>query len=765
MRKLFCFFVFLSVLTAYAQQTLHLKIEDKQKQPLSGAVVHIIGKHYVSDTQGEVLITSIKSGIYPLRVTFLGFLDYEDKIQLPLKGNTYTIVMKEAVNELSEVVVLGEEVQKKVLIYDPVIVTKTIQNDLHKLQGESLAKILSTAPGISMIQTGATIAKPVIHGLHSNRILILNNEVRQEGQQWGADHAPEVDPYIANQITIIKGAQAVRYGSDALGGVIVLSPNKLPYGDALHGEVLPSFSTNGRKMATSVKLESAIPGFSQCAWRVQGSVKRAGDIATADYLLNNTAMQERNFSLATGIEKEQWGIDAFYSQYANESGIFYGSHIGNLDDLLIRFEIGRPLTSYPFSYQIEAPKQKVIHHLLKIKSFVALPFGGKLTALYAFQSDIRQEFNLRRADRTRIPALNMNLSTHSLDVSWENSYKKHTTQLGVSAFQQVNYNEPGTGVVPVIPNYASFSYGVFAIQKYDAKLWEAEAGLRYDYKTLNADGYNSFSQRYGTNHTFHNITYSLGVNYKPSYYWSFASNIGVAWRSPHVNELYSNGLHHGAGTYDIGDENLQSETGIKWISSVRFRQGKWKLNTDVFVQLIRNYIFDAPTGKTRTLFSGVYPIFQFQQADVFFRGVDLEAEYRFLPKWKYSLQTSVVYANELKTNKYLPFIPSERISQELYFDLRHLGSLKNVYTSVKHQFVAKQTRYNPEQELVKDTPDAYHLFNIGIGAKIPFEKQSIAIHLSCENIFNQLYKEYTNRFRYYAHDLGRNIQFRFVYSF
>src|SRR5690606_33154577 len=91
---------------------------------------------------------------------------------------------------------------------------------LQQVQGTSLAAQLQSIPGVSMLQTGGTIAKPVINGMYGNRVLILNNGVRQQGQQWGAEHAPEIDPYIANQLTVVKGAESVRYGSDAIGGVI-----------------------------------------------------------------------------------------------------------------------------------------------------------------------------------------------------------------------------------------------------------------------------------------------------------------------------------------------------------------------------------------------------------------------------------------------------------------------------------------------------------------------------------------------------------------
>lgn len=760
MKNILYLLIFCGV-SSYAQEKLRLKVEDKAKQPLAGAVIHFLGKHYVTNAEGEAAIANLKQGTYPIKVTYLGFEDYQSRVSLPTANVPWVITMEEHLNELSEVVISSayRGVSRNT------VAQVLSQSDLQRQSGESLAQMLTSLRGISMIQSGATIAKPVIHGLHSNRILILNNEVRQEGQQWGADHAPEIDPSIASKITVVKGADAVRYGADALGGVILLSPSKLPYGDALHGEVAPSFASNGRKLASSAMLEGTIPSLPLWAWRVQGAVKRAGDIRTADYHLNNTGVSEVNYSLTTGVEKEQWGVEAFYSQYNNEAGVFYGSHIGNLEDLLLRFEIGRPLVTHPFSYQINAPKQKVTHHLAKAKAYVFLPFGGKLTAQYAFQDDIRQEFNLRRLDRTRIPALDMHLSTHSLDISWENTYGRWKSQLGVSGLSQENYNKPGTGVVPVIPNFASVGYGAFAIQKYANAAWEAEVGLRYDYKSLNADGYDSFGERYGGDHTFNNLTYLIGGSYKPPGYWSVTSNLGVAWRAPQVNELYSNGLHHGAGTYDIGDNSLTSETGAKWITSVKYQGKRLSASVDVFVQVIKNYIYDAPTGETRTLFSGVYPIFQYQQADAFFRGGDLEVAYEFAPLWKYSLGASVVYANELKTNKYFPFIPSERISQEVSFALPEAGVWKDVYVSAKHQFVNKQTRFDPAQELVSTTPDAYNLFGFGVGGRLPFGKQSLGVHLSADNVFNALYKEYTNRFRYYAHDLGRNIQFRIVYSF
>ena len=768
MKKLLSLFLLAMGFSLYGQETLSLIVEDKAEQPLPSAVVHFIGKHFVSDAKGRVNIPNLAKGKYPIKVNYLGFLDYEAIVAIPAV-NPYKVVMQEEVNQLAGTTLIGHVAKP---------VTASVAIDKPKLQeksGEELAKVLTTVAGVSMIQTGATIAKPVIHGLHSNRILILNNEVRQEGQQWGADHAPEIDPAVADKITVIKGADAVRYGSDALGGVVVIAPNQLPYGDGLHGQLSPSFASNGRKSATTLKLESGLPGLLHWAWRVQGTLKRSGDIHTADYMLNNTAAAEANFSAAIGMRQEAGSAELFYSRYENESGVFYGSHIGNLDDLLARFEIGRPLTTYPFSYSIEAPKQKVIHHLLKAKAYYFLPFGGKLTAQYAFQKVIRQEFSVRRLDRTRIPALNMWLTTHLAEVFWENMDALHwKTLVGGSFSLQDNYNQPGTGVVPVIPNFASVGYGAFAIEKYHKDNWNAEAGLRYDYKYLSADGYDMYSQRYGGEHDFHNITYSLGGAWQATPHTALSSNIGVAWRAPQVNELYSSGLHHGAGTYNLGEASLSPETGAKWITSLSYthpERGIY-LTADAYVQLIKNYIYDYPTGETRTLFSGVYPIFQYTQADALFRGVDIDASLRlaqwgaFAQRLSYGLRGSVVFANELKTDRYFPFIPAPRLSQSLEWKAQPKGLFETLEASIGHTFVAKQTRFEPSQELVATTPDAYHLFEAAVGGTIAIgEQQTLSVRLSCENLFNQLYKEYTNRFRYYAHDLGRNVYLRLNYNF
>ena len=352
----------------------------------------------------------------------------------------------------------------------------------------------------------------------------------------------------------------------------------------------------------------------------------------------------------------------------------------------------------------------------------------------------------------------MRLQTHTLDAKWETLLlEKWKTEVGINYMTQVNFNQPGTGVVPVIPNFASVGYGIYGIEKYLAGNWSAELGVRYDYKNVDADGFNANAIRYGGRRKFHNFSYNLGGNWKISDRWEITSNAGLAWRAPHVSELYSNGLHHGAGTYEIGDENLVSEKGLKWVNGIRYHSEKFSFETDLYVQKVFNYIYDSPTKKTRTLFSGVYPIFQYQQANAFFRGVDLSWNYNIISNLSYKGSASVVYAND-EEGGYFPFIPSERFSHEIEWRMYPKKLLNEWFVGLKHNFVAKQTHFDAATELVSDTPDSYHLFGADAGVKFKLNKNQINVYFSVDNMLNTLYKEYTNRFRYYAHDIGRNFK-------
>src|ERR1700748_828948 len=157
---------------------------------------------------------------------------------------SWSIARAQATAQLQKVQVTAQKLKKDRL---NVVVSDTIGGkQLEETRGLSLGESLKTIAGVNSLQTGPSISKPVIHGVYSNRILILNNGVRQEGQNWGNDHAPEIDPFVATKLSVIKGPASIRYGSDAIGGVILVDPREMRTAPGVDGEVNLVGMTNGR---------------------------------------------------------------------------------------------------------------------------------------------------------------------------------------------------------------------------------------------------------------------------------------------------------------------------------------------------------------------------------------------------------------------------------------------------------------------------------------------------------------------------------------
>ena len=211
---------------------------------------------------------------------------------------------------------------------------------IHRCLGQSLASLLENVSGVSSIQTGTIIAKPVIQGMYGNRILTINQGARLTGQQWGADHAPEVDQNSASTIEVVKGAESVRYGAEALGGIIVMERRELPFGEErINGSLTSLYGTNGRRYALSGTLAGTLPFCKDIAWRLQSTHSNGGDRKTAHYLLNNTGMRENDISLNAGYRHDRLTLEGYYSLFDQRLGIMPSAQMGSEDVLKKRIEL------------------------------------------------------------------------------------------------------------------------------------------------------------------------------------------------------------------------------------------------------------------------------------------------------------------------------------------------------------------------------------------------------------------------------------------
>jgi iron complex outermembrane receptor protein len=466
--------------------------------------------------------------------------------------------------------------------------------ELEETRGLSLAEALSKVTGVTMLQTGSTISKPVIHGLHSNRILTINNGVRQEGQQWGNEHAPEIDPFIAARLTVIKGVDELRYGSDAIGGVILVEPKALRTIPGYNAEINTAYFTNNRQYVASGVWEHQLKQLPSLTYRIQGTFKKGANAATPSYRLNNTGSEEKNFSVTIGRRGEHFNSELFYSYFNTKLGIFAGSHIGNLTDLKKAIESSRPdpVFTGQNTYTIARPYQAVEHHLLKWKSTIQAG-ATKLNVLVAGQFNSRREYDIVRSSTNTKPQLDLNIYTLSEDINWEHKKKDNFSGvLGVLLCSRIILIQDATlfqitGRTPM---------GIFH-RKMEQNKWDAQAGVRYDYKTINtnrllANGttFNQYSFDFST------LGSSFNIGYKPSTNWKVNSNISLSSRAPHVNELLSNGIHHGTATYEVGDLNLRPErsVNVSLNSSYNNKPNTISFDVSLYRNSIQNFIYQQP---------------------------------------------------------------------------------------------------------------------------------------------------------------------------
>lgn len=764
------------------------QVLDEQGSPLIGAAIVLTpgGKGMVSDIDGNFELKEICEGRYTVTVQFLG---YEEQIfALPINGKIKkTISLQPNVETLHEILVEEKVAHLETTQNYAVLSGEKLAETAGKTLGESLKEI----SGVNSIQAGPGIFKPVIHGVHSQRILILNHGIRQEGQQWGAEHAPEIDPFIASNIVVVKDASSIKYGTDALGGVVIVNPAELPETEGIGGTINLIGQSNGRSGTVSGLLEGGVKNKEGWGWRMQGTGKRSGDFHTPDYSLTNTGIKELNFSGAMGYHDEKKGFEVFVSHFRTELGVLRGTAISNLDDLIAAMEREPPQSTEQFSYDIGEPRQKVSHNLVKLSGHKETDHGD-WRIQYGFQNNNRKEFDIRKGDLAGTPSIDLQLNTHTIEAEWETPHDAiNGLCIGVNGMYQNNNNIFGTQRIPFIPNYFNLSGGIFGVAKFIRNDWVFDVGGRYDYRYYNAKGFDFKNASYDESLTFGNVSVTTGATKQIDPNQTLAINLSSSWRPPHVAELYSLGTHQSAAAIEYGlllndttnevmninDVPFEIERALKIVSTYKRQWRNFQLELSGFANYIFNYIYLRPAGITGNI-RGTYPYFRYTQTDALFVGADLMAVWNVTNQIKVTPQISLIQASDVTNDDRLVFIPSNKYELTVRLEEPNQFKLNRFFVESKVRYVTRQNRaprvITPRQ--IRDAsdqninlfsgnsnifdfmeaPDGYALLNLSTGFSISRDKVRYDIRVAAENVLNTSYREYTNRFRYYADDLGRN---------
>ncbi|HSZ24584.1 MAG TPA: TonB-dependent receptor [Cytophagaceae bacterium] len=762
-------FIILFLLSIYGSRaqechfTIHGKVSDSTgKNPLPYATLRIneLNRVLMADSLGKFSFQNVCAGIYTIECALLGHKKKTE--QITLQGNLFhQIYLKEETNTLQEVVVVSKNKNEQVLQTLPI--ASISKEDLLRTRGSTLGEALKTIPGLNSLQTGPSVSKPMIHGLHSNRILILNNEVRQEAQQWGSEHAPEIDPFIANRISVIRGAASIRYGSDAIAGVILVEPKMLPIKPGVYGELNLVGMSNSRLGASSAMLEGACSKKLQgLSWRLQGTLRRAGNSKTAHYYMENTALEEVNFSSAVSYTRKRLSAEIYASQFYTKLGIFTGSQVGNLVDLQMALQSAVPITPSFFSYKIGRPYQQVTHDLIKAKTIYRVRSHSKIELVYAWQQNKRYEYDYIPLNGSLDPALFLQIATSTADATWHHQLSKNISGLaGMNGITQGNIREYQF----LIPNFRNYGAGVFLIEKWKKDRLTIEGGFRYDYRWLRAYMIDNNTAKLVTpTRTFSNTTATFGMGYSLKNNLIFSTNIGTAWRAPSVNELYSYGVHQSAASYDIGNPNLQSERAYNFVSTLNYSGKRLFGEIGFYNNQINNYIYSKPDLQLIYTVRGAFPEFTYTQVNARFRGLDIKASYVLRDSLTFTTKASLLWAYNQTIHNYLIFVPSNRYENSIRYSAGNIGKIRALYIILTNIYVSHQWRVPPNSDYT-NPPPAYTLFNADLGFSLPIGKESININFSATNLLNAGYRDYLNRYRYFTNDVGRNFSIRLQIPF
>lgn len=732
-------------------------VDAHDRTPLGFASVVIIGtaQGVACDAEGTFRLEGICPGAVEIEVTHIGCdplrrtlrLDADLEIELKLEHHK---------EELQEFEVLRERPDENVGHARQ----EVDREGMERASGRTLAEMLGSVTGVTTLSSGPTISKPVIHGLGGNRVLILNQGIRQEDQQWGTEHAPNLDPLSSDRLTVVKGAAGVQYGSDAIGGVVITEPVELPREAGIGGEMRGLGVLNGRGGGANALLQGGVKGLGGFGWRVQGSARSFGDSEAPGYVLSNTGVHEAGGSASLGYRNHRWSTSAFYSWFGRELGILRASHIGNLTDLENAIASAQPWYVAPFTYDIQAPRQVVRHQLARAEAGLALSERDRVTFTYGYQSDDRKEYDVRRAERDDTPSLDLDLATHTADMVLNHWLGPHVHgKVGISGLRQENVNVPGTDVRPLLPNYRRESGGVFLLEHFPVnERLELEAGARIEASSLDVAKYTLDNELIRPHHEFLNHAVSAGANWSLRDSLRLRFNLSSAYRPPHVSELYSEGLHHGAAAIEEGDPTLGSERALRGVIDL---EGGWsggRLRTDVTVHAgtINGYIYLRPDG-TRLTVRGAFPVFQYVATDALLYGVDAMVRYAFLPHWELRSRAGLVRGRDLVQDEWLFQMPADRWENSLVYAIeRDDPHLRSMEVAVSSLLVAEQERI-PAGLDYTDPPAAYHLLGLSASIGRALGGGELRLGLRGDNLLNTAYRDYMDRFRYYADASGINI--------
>ena len=684
---------------------------------------------------------------------------YSIILGLILIFNINKINAQEATNDtivpvsLQEVVVstpFNESLQNNVIKVD-----KVNLNELGFLKSQSLSKALYNVPGISFITTGPGIQKPNIRGLSGNRVVTVFQNIRFENMQWGDEHGLEIHTSGISSIELIKGPMSVLYGSDAIGGVIYISPEKYLKENGLKVDIESLYNTNYSGITSSLGLNTTINKFSLLA---RASIIDNGDYENADGVVENTKFDMADLKFGIGFNSKGFESDLRLNFNSSTIGIPHEEH-GDHDD---HDDDDHDDDDHDDEHEEEEESYQELENTV-ISWRNSLKFNkSELQVTLGLSENLRKEFGHHEEEghddhdddhddddhddheehEEGEAHIDMQLQTTSLDFKYLfPKSDKFEFILGGSILNQENTN---FGEEELIPNAEKQDLGFYGISHVHLNKLDLMVGFRGDQRDITT---NSFNKSYSS------FTASFGLKKNLGGSSVLRLNYASGYRAPNLSELFADGVHHGTARYEIGNDRLSVEKTNQIDLSLQTYSDMVTLGIDVFYNFCNNHIFLNPTGSS---IEGM-PVYNYSQADSNISGIEVMMSGKTNLDWL-TYNTSLEYlSGKLEDGGYLPLISPLTFKLDFDLDFNQAGTYEIGLLSKANQ--------NDVSDFETST-ESYSLVDISGSYMLNMANNDLNLFWSVSNLFDKEYVDHLSRLKTLnIHDMGRNISVGLKYSF
>ncbi len=730
-----------------------------------------------SDSSGSYLFSNLPTGHNTIEITFLGYKTLVEHLDLTASlVRNFTMVSTILVNEGITITAVGSASSMR---KTPIAISRINKSELLATPSTNVIDAISRQPGVSQLSTGPAISKPVIRGLGYNRLVVINDGVRQEGQQWGDEHGIEIDENNISRIEIVKGPASLIYGSDAIAGVInIISATPAP-NNTIRANVLSSYMTNNQQRSLFGSIAGTKNGFNWSTW---GDTKAAADYKNKyDGRVFNSKFKEQNYGGSLGLN-QRWGYSRLIvSNFNQKLGVIEGSR--NAAGNFIKELPGGIVTSATnndfLSTEPHIPYQQIQH--LKFISDNSIRLGkSRLALTFGWQRNQRLEFG--NADAPEEKSLHFDLHTFNYNAILHLENEHHwSTSIGVNGMAQQNRNR---GVEVLIPEYNMFDVGAFVYTQKTISKSTISGGIRFDNRRLNShelkeNGGYKFSQFF---RNYANASGSFGVSYSATEHLLLKANIAHGFRAPSIPELASNGAHEGTNRYEYGNPNLKSETSWQGDLGIEWSSEHVLLNASAFYNRLTNFIFYSKLPNKNggdslvTVGNDFIPAFQFGQHSANFAGAEMLIDIHPHPLDWFHWQNTLSYvrgtfAEAIEGSRNVPFVPATRWTSEVRAELlTKANTLRNLTISFQGEYTLPKNKFFTAFGTETPTP-GYLLLNSSLSADLRRKGRTLlSIYLIGNNLSDVAYQSHLSRLKYTdinaatgrqgVFNMGRNFVFK-----